>query len=189
MKFPSGRIVGVFGLPCSGKTTVIKTLIAASRNLIAHISSGDIARKLSSNKEIEIMKEGNLFPFEDVLRDELIKVINLRKSRGADLIILDGFPRFSDQVQWMLDNGLAGTLSDGCLIQIMGDDLINRAMLRLRDVQDGPAFIKKKIEKQRQMINSMEDIIHRMGIPYYVVINHDVVNATHSLAKILKLRK
>lgn len=189
MKFPSGRVVGVFGLPCSGKTTIIKTLINASKEIIAHISSGDIARRLSSGVETATMKEGNLFPLEDVLRDELLKLINKRKASGAEIIFLDGFPRFDEQVQWMLDNRLTGTELDGCLIQIVGDDLLERAKLRSRDDQDQHKFIIEKFRKQDQMINDMENIIHRFGIPYYVVMNHDVVNATKNLAKILKLRK
>lgn len=189
MKFPSGRVIGVFGLPCSGKTTIIKSLINASKEIIAYISSGDIARKLSSKEEIKVMKGGNLFPFEQILRTELLKLINKRKSMGAELIFLDGFPRFNDQVQWMLNNGLAGTQSDGYLIQIMSDDLLKRAELRARDDQDAPNLIFKKIENQKQMINGMEDVIHRIGIPYYTVMNCDVVSAVQSLVKILKLRK
>ena len=146
MKPLSGRVICVFGLPCSGKTTVIKALMGSSKELMAHISSGDIARKLSTDTEIKHMAKGNLFPFEEPLRADIYSSIHKRRTSGAEVIFLDGFPRFDDQVKWLLENQLAGTIMEGCFVQIIGDDLHSRALGRMRNDQDASDKLDKKIK-------------------------------------------
>ncbi len=182
------KIVAVFGLPCSGKTTIIKALMEASNELIAYVSSGDIARRLSTNKEIAHMAKGNLFPYEEPLREEILGLIMKRQTAGASHVIIDGFPRFDEQVQWMLEHGLLGEAT-GCLIQIHGDKLLERAIARDRDVQDDHIALCKKIESQSEKIDGMEKIIFRLGIPYFTVINYDLETAVIDFAKRIGLRK
>lgn len=189
-KFRSGRVVGLIGLPCSGKTTLVKALIQSSKEIIAHISTGDIARRLSTNAETEHMAEGNLFPLEDLMREEILKLVEKRKGQGSEIVFLDGCPRFDDQVKWMLDNQLAGgPVTDGCLIKIIGEDLLIRAKHRMRDDQDALGQLQLKINKQEKMIDQMEKVIFRYGLPYYTVMNSDLSYAATTLAKIVGLRK
>lgn len=189
MKRRSGRVIGVFGVPCSGKTTLIETIVQSSKEIIAHIKTRDIAYRLSTSTEIEHMAKGNLFPSEDRMREEILKMVNKRKSQGAELIFLDSCPRFDDQVRWMLDNQLAGTKEDGCFIKVIGENLDLRAEHRMRDDQDASDKLLLKIRKQRKMIDLMEKVIFRYAIPYYTIINRDLAQATISLAKIVGLRK
>ncbi len=182
------KIIGVFGLPCSGKTTLITALKESSRQLIVHVSTGDIARKLSTIEDIKYMADGGLFPHEGPLRAELLKLINARQMSGADYIILDGFPRFDDQLQWMIDNHLVGTSFDGCLIQVIGEDLEKRAKARSRDDQDAYDKILKKIKEQQQKIDGMEKLIQTIAIPYYTVNNNELFQATKTLAKYIGIR-
>lgn len=189
MKRRSGRIIGVFGVPCSGKSTLIETLVQSSKEIIAHIKTGDIARHLSTEVELEHMAQGNLFPFEDRMREEILKMINKRRGQGSELIFLDSCPRFDDQVKWMLDNQLTGTEEDGCFIKVIGENLRIRAEHRMRDDQDELDKLLLKIEKQDRLINQMEKVIFQYGIPYYTIINSDLVQAASSLARIVGLRK
>lgn len=188
MKHQSGRIIGMFGLPCSGKTTIIKTLIESSKEIIAHISTGDIARRLSSEKELNHMAEGNLFPLEDMMREEILKLIQKRQGQGSEVIILDSCPRFDDQVKWMLDNQLAG-VGSGLFIKVIGDHLRQRAELRARDNQDELDKFDKKVVIQQKMIDGMEKLIFRYGIPYYTIMNTDLSHAVVNFAKIIGIRK
>ena len=185
---PSGNIVGVFGLPCSGKSTIINALISSSRTLMASISSGDIARRLSTTADTKHMADGNLFPFEGPLRAEILSTIDKRRIAGAEVIFLEGFPRTVDQIHWLLDNGLAG-YGSGCLIKIEGDNLFERAVQRNRDFQDDPALLKKKIDKQAAEISKMEELIFKVGIPYQVIMNVEITNAVQQFAKYLGIRK
>ena len=187
-KRKSGRIIGVFGLPCSGKTTIIKALMESSRELMAHISTGDIARKLSDVNELANMADGNLFSDEDKMRSELLSMINKRKSQGAEVIFLDSCPRFDDQVHWMISQQLVGP-DEGCLIKITGDNLIDRAKERMRDDQDATDKLTKKIVTQSKFIDSMERAIFYYSIPYFTIMNHDLEHAVRQLAKYAGLRK
>jgi len=189
MKPLSGRVVCVFGLPCSGKTTVIRALIGSSNEILAHISSGDIARKLSTDKEIAHMAKGNLFPFEEPLRDSIYEIIHKRRSAGSEIIFLDGFPRFDDQIMWLLENQLAGTIMEGCFIQIIGEDIKTRALGRMRDDQDASDKFDLKVKEQSQKIDNMEKIINRHGIPYYCIPNTSLETAVKVMAKYTGLRK
>jgi len=189
MKPMSGRVVGVFGLPCSGKSTLLKVVVESSRELLATISSGDFARELSTLADTQYMAQGNLFPHEEKLRTKILDTVNKRKAGGAEIIFLDGFPRTADQIQWMVENQLAGSEAEGCLVQIMGDKLLERAKERHRDSQDAVEALQAKIVKQRHEITLMDDLIHRMGIPYYMVMNYDLAIAAQILAKFVGLKK
>lgn len=189
MKRRSGRIIGVFGVPCSGKSTLIETLVQSSKEIIAHIKTGDIARRLSTEVEMEHMAQGNLFPFEDRMREEILKMVTKRKSQGAELVFLDSCPRFDEQVKWMLDNQMAGTEEDGCFIKVIGENLRLRAEHRMRDDQDELDKLALKIEKQEKMIDQMEKVIFQYSVPYYTVMNSDLIKAASHLAKIVGLRK
>ena len=189
MKPLSGRVVCVFGLPCSGKTTLIKALIASSKELMAYVSSGDIARKLSTDKEIAHMAKGNLFPFEEPLRKEIYDIVHKRRTSGAEVIFLDGFPRFDDQVMWLLENQFAGTVMEGCFIQVIGSDLHDRARGRMRNNQDDKQKLDLKIAEQAKKIEEMEKVIHRHGIPYYCIPNTDMEVAVKDMAKRIGIKK
>lgn len=189
MKQKSGRVIGIFGLPCSGKSTVAKAITEASKEIIAHISTGDIARKLSTDRDISHMSDGNLFPDEYKIRNEIYKLVSKRRSQGAEIIILDGCPRFDEQVKWMIEQQWIGTPGDGMLIQVMGDELTKRALLRYRDDQDSLEAFNKKLYKHQKMIDDMEKEIFKYGITYYTVANTELVQAVKNTAKLLGLRK
>jgi len=189
MKQRSGRVVGLFGLPCSGKTTVAKGLLGASREIIAHISTGDIVRGMATTDDVAHMAEGNMYPNEERIRAEIIKLVDKRRGQGAEVVVIDSCPRFDDQVKWMLEQQWVGTPNDGMLIQIRGDELVKRAQIRSRDNQDSIDALEKKIKKHQHMIDDMEKLIFKYGIPYYTVMNTDAIQATTHLAKLLGLRK
>lgn len=189
MKWPSGTVVGVFGLPCTGKTTIIRSLMAATKEVVAYISSGDIARRLSTEADKSHMADGNLFPHEDTLRTEIYDTIVKRRSSGAELVFLDGFPRFDNQVRWLLENTFIGP-ETGFLVQIMGDkDLVMRARSRMRDDQDDPEIFDKRVIEQSKKIYEMEKSIGYYGVPYYCIPNTDLGVAVKTFAKYLGLRK
>ncbi|KKM15447.1 hypothetical protein LCGC14_1695960 [marine sediment metagenome] len=191
MKPLPGRIIGVFGLPASGKTTVINTLIASSKEVIARISSGDIARRLSDDKVMKHMAEGNLFPLEDKLRDEISDLIYKRRNSGAEVIIIDGAPRTTSQLKWMLENQFIGTEHEGCLIKIdCGVNILKkRAQLRMRDSQDELDKVIKKINMQAKLIDEMEIFIFKYGIPYFIVMNEDLSFSIKQFAKFIGVKK
>jgi len=187
----SGRCIWVFGLPCSGKSTVIQALIDSSREIVARISSGDIARRLSTEVETKHMEAGNLFPYEEPLRKELLETIYKRRASGSEIVFIDGCPRQSSQVKWTADEGLAGTIADGCFIKIHAEYtvLVERAKHRMRDDQDKFEALVKKIETQQRLLGEVDKTLVSYGFPYYTIENYDISFAVKQLAKFVGLKK
>jgi len=187
----SGRCVWVFGLPCSGKSTVIQALIDSSREIIARISSGDIARRLSTTADTQHMASGGLFPHEEVIRKEILETINKRKASGSEIVFIDGAPRQASQVKWAADEGLAGTIADGCFVRIHADytELVERAKFRMRDNQDKFEALVKKIETQQRLLGEVDRTLVSYGFPYYTIENYDISFAVKQLAKFVGLKK
>lgn len=91
-------IIIMLGAPCSGKSTIGKTLAGIYK--IPYISSGDIARKMGEeNKDIgRDLISGMLAP-EEFMRSAIKNSI-----LGVNSYVLDGFPRFDDQYDWLFEN-------------------------------------------------------------------------------------
>lgn len=89
------------GGPCSGKSSAGRL---AAKHLHAHyISSGDIARNMAKDDDNvqNDLNNGKLAP-EFEMRKLIMHEIK-RGIRLGDIIILDGFPRFNDQAEWLND--------------------------------------------------------------------------------------
>lgn len=94
-------LIVLVGGPCSGKSSAGK--IAAEHLIAKYISSGDIARNMAKdNDNIQNdLNNGKLAP-ESRMREAISS--NLLKyfyKQDANLIILDGFPRFGEQADWL----------------------------------------------------------------------------------------
>lgn len=95
------KLIVLVGGPCSGKSSAGK--IAAEHLIAKYISSGDIARDMAKNNDNvrSDLNSGKLAP-ESQMRDAISKHLwNHFFNRDANLIILDGFPRFGDQAEWL----------------------------------------------------------------------------------------
>lgn len=89
----------LIGPPCSGKSTIGRT---TANNIGArYISSGDIARKMAENDNgvKTDLSNGKLAP-ENMMRDQIYRAL-YDAYDTADIVILDGFPRFGDQAKWL----------------------------------------------------------------------------------------
>jgi len=188
MRYKKG-IIFVNGPPAAGKSTVVNAVVEASKELMTVIRTGDIVRAISTPEDFEHMRNGYLYPKEDILRALILEKIEYMWNHGAELIILDGFPRSVDQLDWALNHGLVGTELHGCVINITASDLVSRAKLRMRDEQDAEFFIKKKIDVQVAENYKMELRMNQVGIPYYMIVNDDLGYAVKQFAKLLGLRK
>lgn len=143
------KCVILIGPPCSGKSTVGKQL--ASNIGYEYVSSGDIARKMAEEDgTIDSLNAGKMAP-EDRMREEIGDILN-----QGNNIILDGFPRFTEQYEWLVDR-----FSDRKFAFILVDAptllLFNRVIARGR--ADDTAFTERLeyyIKNTVSMINQID---------------------------------
>lgn len=118
------KCVVLVGPPCSGKSTIGRGLEKMSG--YKYISSGDIARKMAKEDgSMDSLNAGKMAP-EGKMRNEVIKVFN------GDDIILDGFPRFVEQYDWLMMNLPCNYELMFIVIDVPTLDLFNRAISRNR---------------------------------------------------------
>lgn len=120
------------GGPCSGKSSVGKSV--ATKLNINYISSGDIAREMAkSNNAIKTALDNGKFAPEDKMRASISnKLHELFKVRDRDIVILDGFPRFGEQAEWLRNELPANINTKYVLIHAPSWVLRDRAKSRNR---------------------------------------------------------
>lgn len=94
-------LIVLVGGPCSGKSSAGKI---AAKNLGAkYISSGDIARDMA-RYDVDMQMDldsGKMAP-ESKMREEISKRLwKCFNKLDMSLIVLDGFPRFGEQAEWL----------------------------------------------------------------------------------------
>lgn len=150
-------MIGVImlGASNSGKSTIGK--VVAERLNLRYIASGDIARQMNINSDLA---EGKLAP-EDEMRRRILSTIN----DSNESFILDGFPRFYDQYEW-LNTTIDCELFIYIIVDVPEEQLIQRAINRGRD-DDGA--IKAKLEFwHKQTVPMIIDIINASEVTYNI---------------------
>ena len=166
------KCIVLIGPPCSGKSTVGKEL--ASQIGYKYVSSGDIARKMATEEQgiSDDLDAGKMAP-EDRMREEIAKILN---AYVEDDIILDGFPRFEEQWEWIITN--FDREFAYIIIDVPTLDMFSRAMSRGR-IMDNVAFMDRLeyyVKNTMPMINRIDDHCTVYGVPTTVIMNN--VNPT-----------
>lgn len=113
------RCISLIGPPCSGKSTLGKEI--AETLGYKYISSGDLARKMAKEDgDMSNLNAGKMAP-EDRMREELYNALSVSED-----VVLDGFPRFLDQYNWLVNSDL-----DYKFIFIIVDASINELFYRV----------------------------------------------------------
>lgn len=171
----SRNIIIMLGPPCSGKSICGKRY--AIYNDMEYISSGDIARNMGEDI-LKSINDGNLAP-EDMMRNSIKDKI---RSCNND-IVLDGFPRFVDQFEYLKEKVLE---QDDKLIFVMIDTttkkIIDRSSRRGR-IDDNKIYKRLSwyVENTLPMI---EHIMHK-GETLLTVLN--TVELPHVYSKMTDL--
>lgn len=100
------RILFVTGPVCAGKTTYIKEKFGWAD--IFRVSVGEIATNLARRKGVDLFSLIDPVTFlckeEDEIRRELAATIKGFQAMGRELLIVDGFPRSVEQIEWIIKN-------------------------------------------------------------------------------------
>ena len=141
----------LIGQSNSGKSVLGKAV--ADKLGIRYISSGDIARSMKDVQDS--LNAGELAP-EDMMRSAILhKIVSCNIS-----YILDGFPRFYDQYEW-LNQTIAHDLVY-VYIDVPDEDIISRAKSRNRcddgSIEKKMRFFKENTEPMVCSILGGEDV-------------------------------
>ena len=152
----------LYGAPGCGKSTIGKM---AAQNLgIKYISSGDIARKHATHDELEDLNNGMMFN-EDRMRSMVHDEIKCMCDN--DMLILDGFPRFKEQFDWMIRNLSYKAEFIQCIIDTPILEAITRVNNRNRSDINGTSM------RFEYYINSTLPLIDSLRGTAYTIYNSD----------------
>lgn len=130
-------LIVLVGGPCSGKSSAGK--IAAKNLRAQYISSGGIAREMARydvDMQMDLDK-GRLAP-EQRMRQEVSKRLwKYFHKKDQDLVILDGFPRFGEQAEWLHSEFHNINIRYAC---IYAPDHVLRARAKNRNRGDDGSF-------------------------------------------------
>lgn len=160
-------MVGIIllGQSNSGKSTIGK---AVARMLgIRYISSGDIARSMDIQKDLN---SGKMAP-EDKMREMI-----LQKISHNEPYILDGFPRFYEQYEWLNQHVNYPLIYMN--IDVPREDILARAALRNRSDDDS---INKKMQFYEEKTEPMIRKMIRNGEYVYNINNSNAVGTRSAI--------
>lgn len=164
-----------FGPPGSGKSVQGKLLV--ERNGWQWLSTGDLFRNSRDPEVLERLATGELI--DDELTNKVLdKAIQNVKS---DLpIVLDGYPRNLEQVEW-LANYLPGhgrKIECVILFEVPREELISRLAGRGR-AEDTPDVINRRLDIYQEKTSPVVDHYRNNGISVIAIDGTGAVNDVH----------
>lgn len=169
-------IVVLLGETNSGKSTIGKAVVQKMGDNWVYLSSGDIARRITSEDDLNAGK----FAPENMMRSEITHMIN-GEYRDKN-IILDGFPRFAEQNEFLHE-----ITSDDIifiLVDVPHEQIENRA--RNRGRSDDNALAEKFKFWQEHTVPMIRQIIEDHD-ELYTISNGDEDNIFMNVEKVCEI--
>ncbi len=148
----------LMGLAGSGKSTQGQMLAEATGRV--WLSAGQVLRDTGDPEIRTFLGRGELVPNEIVFR--LMTEGMLKAVREGKDVIIDGFPRDTQQAVWMVEN-LATVMRLVIIIEVPKEELIRRLELRGR-ADDTKEVIEERFRITEQNIYSVCEILQNGGI-------------------------
>ncbi len=146
----------LMGLAGSGKSTQGQKLAAATGRV--WLSAGQILR--NSGQFDEILNRGELV--DDMLTVEIMAQAMAEVVRDGRNVILDGFPRDTEQANWMADN-IATAIEGIVIIDVPKEELLRRLEARGRS-DDTRETIMQRFAITEQNMGQISQILGAKGI-------------------------
>lgn len=174
-------IIGVFGVPLCGKSSIVSAVTQKmlEEYRIASVSTSQLVSQLMAKETEEgrknivtQMQQGGLFPKEDEIRTAIYDMVEGLWAFGTEIVIIDGCPRFDDQMKWMRQIFFEHEIQVAQILVPHDFELTRRAGQRARDAYDtDPNLLQARIAHQRSKFGGIEHYIQMYGLHYFSVIN------------------
>jgi len=126
------------------------------------ISTGKLFRESKDPEVQSILAKGLLMPSE-VTQDLLAKVLDQTRNQQ---IILDGFPRKIEQVEWLVANQANHdyTIDLTVVIDVSKEEILKRLANRGR-AEDDPNIIEKRLQIYHDEVDPILDYLTEKNVP------------------------
>jgi adenylate kinase len=158
----------LLGGPGTGKSTQGQLLV--DRGKFRWISMGEIIRQKATEQQREEILKGKLLDSQ-----ETIKLLELELKELGDNpeLILDGFPRYLDQAEWLLEQSRAHKIKISAVVNLFADKEVVKKRLMSRGRQDdSEEVISHRFDVYEQTSLPAIDVLKAGGIPT-IQINAD----------------
>lgn len=164
-----------FGPPGSGKSVQGQLLVA--RNGWKWLSTGELFRKSTDPEVLKRLASGELI--DDALTNQVLND-GLSKLGDTAHVVLDGYPRNTDQAQWLIDHLPEHQRSIKAMIvfEVPREELIRRLSGRGRD-EDTAEVIGRRLEIYNEQTQPVLDYLEERGIPVCRIDGLGAVGAVH----------
>jgi adenylate kinase len=164
-----------FGPPGSGKSVQGQLLVA--RNGWSWLSTGELFRKSTDPKVLAHLASGELIDNEmtnKVLHEALRGMQNTRH------IVLDGYPRNTEQAKWLVEQLPNHKRSVEAIVvfDVSHEELTKRLSGRGRD-EDNLEVIKRRLEIYDEQTQPVLDFFETQGVPICRIDGHGSVGTVH----------
>ncbi|MFZ2125415.1 MAG: nucleoside monophosphate kinase [Candidatus Saccharimonadales bacterium] len=135
-----------FGPAGAGKS--VQGQVLAARQGWRWLSAGQLLRDTRDDEVLKLQQKGELVPDEKINK---IVGESLGKAANINKVILDGFPRNSDQARWLIDSQPQHGRSIGLVLvlEVPRSEIIKRLNIRGR-ADDTIEIIDARIKQYRQ---------------------------------------
>jgi adenylate kinase len=135
-----------FGPAGAGKS--VQGQVLAARQGWRWLSAGQLLRDTRDDEVLKLQQKGELVPDEKINK---IVGESLGKAANINKVILDGFPRNSDQAKWLIDSQPQHGRSIGLVLvlEVPRSEIIKRLNIRGR-ADDTIEIIDARIKQYRQ---------------------------------------
>jgi adenylate kinase len=151
----------LLGVPGSGKSTQAELLVG--RGKLRWLSMGELFRQKATPAQKEQMLQGRL-----INSDEAVQLLSqeLKELGDEPQIILDGFPRYIDQADWLIKQKNSGNLAVTAVVYLFVDkEVVKERMLLRGRMDDSEDVINKRFEEFEQTSLPAIGVLEANSIP------------------------
>jgi adenylate kinase len=158
----------LLGVPGSGKSTQAELLV--KRGKLRWLSMGEVFRQKATTSQREKMLQGKLI---DSLEATQLLNEELKDLGDNPQLILDGFPRYTDQAEWLLGQNKEGNVKVTAVVYLYVDkEIVKERMLLRGRMDDNADTISKRFDEFEQTSLPAIDVLKIGGVPI-IEINAD----------------